>query len=161
MGKKKSSIESWDEVGILLKEMADNQVYVNRLEAKMNSEITDVKERYNGMSRESLERISVIKEEILLFVSEHKKEFTEVKSREFTFGKVGLRKSTEIVTRNVKAIMEALKAHGMNDCINVKESINKDVLKNYSDEKIESVGAHRKESERAYCEVNLEKLRKE
>lgn len=161
MSKKKSSIENWDEVGILLKEMADCQVYVNRLEAKMNGEISDIKERYGKMSGESLEKIDSIRENILLFVAEHKKEFTDTKSREFTFGRVGLRKSTEIITRNVKAIMEALKAHGMQDCINVKESINKDVLKNYTDEKIESVGAKRRESERAYLEINLEKLKKE
>lgn len=159
MKKKKSTFESWDEVSIALKELAETKALMHRMEAKMNSEIEHIKEKYAEETGVYMKTAAEKEQNILLFVEENKKEFSQVKSREFTFGRVGMRKSTEIVTRNIKAIMEALKLHGMEDCITVRENINKEVLRTYPDEDIEKVGAHRKSGEKPFVEVSWEKLK--
>ena len=156
--KKVSKFTMWDEVAIALREIAEINNRVSAAEVVMNSAIDEIKENYDKKVSGDLERKAELEKDIELYVKAHQSEFTEKKSREFTFGKVGFRKSTEIVTRNIRAIIEALKAHGMNDCIVVTERIDKNALEKYDDRAILAVGAKRKEGETYFCEVKEEKL---
>ena len=156
--KKVSRFERWDEVAIAVKEIAEINSRIAASEVMMNNAISEIKSNYDAKVAADISRRCELEDEIELYVKAHQNEFTDKKSKEFTFGKVGFRKTTEIITRNVKAIMEALKAHGMNDCIVVTEKIDKDALTKYDDNALLAVGARRKEAEKYYYEVYTEKL---
>lgn len=156
--KKISEFTAWDGVADALREIAGINNRISAAEAAMNSAIDEIKRNYDKKVAEDAERKAEIEKDIELYVKAHQSEFTEKKSKEFTFGKVGFRKSTEIVTRNVRAIIEALKAHGMTDCIVITERIDKNALEKYDDRAILAVGARRKEGEKYFCEVTEEKL---
>jgi phage host-nuclease inhibitor protein Gam len=81
------------------------------------------------------------------------------KTRILNFGKVGFRQSTKIVIKGMQAVLKTLKARGMTDCIIVKESVNKDRLREYPDEVIASVGATKKVTDTFWYEADREKLR--
>uniref|UniRef100_UPI003D08A498 host-nuclease inhibitor Gam family protein n=1 Tax=Caloranaerobacter sp. DY30410 TaxID=3238305 RepID=UPI003D08A498 len=82
------------------------------------------------------------------------------KTKVLNFGRTGFRKSTKIVLRKVENVIKNLKALNMLDCIKVKESVNKEVLKKYSDEEIARVGAIKKVEDVFWYEVDREQLQK-
>lgn len=158
--KKISSLENWDEVSLALRDLAENESMIRRLENKMNEKISAIKDEYSSAGSEYRERALKIREDILAFVNAHKKEFSDgARHREFTFGRVGLRKSSEIIARNQKAIIEALKQHGMNDCIRVTEKLDKEMLERYDEETLLIVGVKKKDKDTAFCDVDYEKIK--
>lgn len=160
MAKKKdiSRFEAWDEVAIALKEIRDIEISVKQAETLMNQAISDIKQAYEDKVSDQLERKADLENQIELYTKAHINEFTDKKSKDFTFGKAGFRKTTEITARNVVAIIEACKQRKMTDCIITKESLDKDMLAKYDDGALQTVGAKRKESEKYYMEVKLEEL---
>lgn len=156
--KKTSEFKKWDEIAIALRELAEIDCAMTAAELSMNKAIDEIKASYESKVSERVERKRWLEDNVKLFVCERQNEFEDKKSKEFTFGKVGFRKSTEIVTRNVKAIMEALKRHAMSDCIITSEKIDKEALAKYDDEALLRVGARRKTGEKYYYEVNKEKI---
>lgn len=153
-----SKFKAWDEVAIAMKELADIEVSVKQAEALMNQSITDIKKAYEEKVSGEICRKAELEKQIELYTKEHISEFTDKKSKDFTFGKVGFRKTTEITTRNVRAIIEACKQNLMYDCIITKESLDKDALSKYDDAALMTVGAKRKETEKYYMEIKLEEL---
>lgn len=155
---KVSKFTSWDEVNEALGKIRENTITIRKAEAAMNNQITMVKgafsEKVTPLSAENAE----LEKEIEAYTKAHISEFTDRKTKEMTYGKVGFRKVSEIVTRNVKAIMEACKQHDMFDCIKVSEKLDKEALEKYSDKALETVGAHRKEAEKYFYDIDLEEL---
>ena len=80
------------------------------------------------------------------------------KTKSLTFGSLGFRKSTSIIVKKAKAVLVALRAYGMDDCINVKETVNKEALRQYSDDKIAAVGCVKKVDDVFWYEPDYEKL---
>ena len=80
------------------------------------------------------------------------------KTKSLTFGSLGFRKSTSIIVKKAKAVLIALRAMGMDDCINVKESVNKEALRGYSDDVITKVGCVKKVDDVFWYEPDFEKL---
>ena len=81
------------------------------------------------------------------------------KSREMDFGKVGFRLSTKLMLpKQVEKVIKTLKKYGMGDCITVKESVNKDILKTYDEKTILSVGGTLKKEDTFWYETNREEL---
>ncbi|MBQ7794791.1 MAG: host-nuclease inhibitor Gam family protein [Clostridia bacterium] len=156
---KTGKIQAWDEVAISLKEIAEINVRINAAEVSMNNAIAEIKSKYEEKVRPDMERKAELEGEIKEWTSSKKGDFVDKKSKEFTFGKVGFRKSTEIVTRNIRAIIEALKAHNMTDCIIVSERIDKEALGKYDDTALKAVGARRKEGEKYFLEIYEESLK--
>ena len=76
---------------------------------KMNDDINMIKGRVQNITTPLLEEKELLEKNIKEFTEYKVAEFKEKKTKDFTFGQVGFRKSTSIITRNVKAIIEALK----------------------------------------------------
>lgn len=158
--KEKSNFNSWEQVGNALLEITQINNRVKAAEVQMEQDKLVIMNAYEQKVRDDLAHKAQLEKDMRLYTEEHMDEFTELKTKKFTYGSVGFRKKTDIITRNVKAILEALKQHKMMDCITTKitESINKTKLAEYDDDALKKVGARRTESEKYFYEVPEEKL---
>lgn len=139
------SLKSWDEVNAALKLIRDNEIELELIEADMGKKIADIKEQ--------------AAEQAVPYRDDIKKLELQVKSREMDFGKVGFRMSTKLMLpKQVEKVIKTLKKYGMGDCITVKESVNKDILKTYDEKTILSVGGTLKKEDTFWYETNREEL---
>lgn len=162
MAKKKTEpiFQTWEQVDDALKGISKIDQAVKIHEAKMNDDINMIKTKVQSITTPLLEEKALLENNIKEFTKANAAEFKDKKTKDFTFGQVGFRKSTSIVTRNVKAIIEALKNNKMLDCIITKESINKDELTKYDDTSLEKVGAKRKVDDVFFYKVDEERIDK-
>lgn len=65
-----------------------------------------------------------------------------------------------MIIRNMKAILEALKARNMFDCIITKEQVSKDALKAYPDEVLSQIGVTKKVEDTFWYEINRDTLQR-
>ncbi|WP_027364006.1 host-nuclease inhibitor Gam family protein [Desulfotruncus alcoholivorax] len=152
-----TALKSWDEVNLNLKEICECELELESIEGEMNTKIQDLKLDAEMKAKPIQERVARLAQEV--------KEFTELnrddikgKSRNLNFGKVGFRQSTKILVRSAKAVINALRLRKMDDCIVVKESVNKERLREYPDEVIASVGARKTVQDVFWYETDREKL---
>lgn len=162
MAKKKAEpiFQTWEQIDDALKGIAKIDQTIKIHEAKMNDDINLIKTKVQNITTPLLEEKALLEKNIKEFTEANTAEFTDKKTKDFTFGQVGFRKSTSIITRNVKAIIEALKNNKMLDCIITKESINKDELTKYDDASLEKVGAKRKVDDVFFYKVDEERIDK-
>lgn len=160
MAKKKiiPVFESWEQVNEALKGVAKINQTLKVHEAKLNEDINAIKSKVQGVTAPLLEEKERLEKNIQEFTEAHAEEFTDKKTKDFSFGQVGFRKTTSIITRNVQAIMEALKNNKMLNCITVKESINKEELEKYDDESLLKVGAKRKIEDKFFYKIDEERI---
>lgn len=152
-------LKSWDDVDLNIKEIAECQIAIEQIEADMNQKISDIKLSAEMDAKPYKETIKVLERQIKDFVEANRSELNG-KTKVLNFGRTGFRKSTKIVLRKVENVIKNLKALNMLDCIKVKESVNKEVLKKYSDEEIARVGAIKKVEDVFWYEVDREQLQK-
>lgn len=160
MAKKKTEpvFKSWEQVNEALKGISKIEQTLKVHEAKLNEDINAIKNKAESNTVMLLEEKKRLEKNVQEFTKANIAEFKDNKTKDFTFGQVGFRKSTSIVTRNVKAIIEALKNNKMLECITIKESINKDELAKYDDESLNKVGAKRKVQDKFFYKVDEERI---
>ncbi len=153
-------LKSWDEVDRALREIGECEIGIETIEAEMNMAINDAKIKAEKLGKPLKTAITVLEAQIKAFVEESKSSM-ESKSRDMNFGIVGFRQSTSISYSASKTaeILEDLKKYGMTDCILIKESINKDVLKLRTDKELNKVGVKRKVVDNFYYETDREKIK--
>lgn len=155
------TIKNWEETDDVMKKLLESQLEVEKIEANMNKKIAEIKKAAEEMARPYKDNIK--KNELLLkeFVTVHKSEL-DGKSRKMNFGIVGFRLSTKVVLpKMIEAVLENLKKFGMHDCINIKETVNKDILKTYEPDVIISVGGTLKTEDTFWYETKRDALSKE
>ncbi|MDO4772974.1 MAG: host-nuclease inhibitor Gam family protein [Bacillota bacterium] len=155
-------LQSWEEVDKALKAIALSEIAITEIEGDLNKTISEAKEKATAMAAVHKEKIEEQEKLIKDYVETHKSDL-DGKTKTLNFGQTGFRKSLSVSLPKGKdklaAIMESLKKNGMEDCIKVEESINKDVLKKYDEEKIIRVGASLKKKDVFWYEVNLESVK--
>ena len=156
--KQKPILENWDQVNESLKEIGEINRKVQAIEADMNETINMVKANAEDKSKSLLFRRKELESNVQKFTEYHTDQFKDAKTKSFNYGEVGFRKATSIITRNVKAIIEALKQNKMDDCIKRTESIDKEELAKYDDKSIEKVGARRKVEEKFFYKIDEERV---
>ncbi|MCR4442943.1 MAG: host-nuclease inhibitor Gam family protein [Peptococcaceae bacterium] len=150
-------LKSWDDVNITLKEIGELELAKEKIEADMNQKISDLKLEAEFAAKPIIERMGKLANDIKEFVELHRADI-KGKTMVLNFGKTGFRKSTKIIIKSVKTVIANLKARKMTDCINTKESVNKERLGEYPDEIIAAVGAGKKVEDVFWYEVDREKL---
>lgn len=150
--------QSWEEVNAALREVGDLNRQIAGIEATLNEGINSLKLDAEAKVVPLALRKTELEENIKMFTEHHKDEFTDSKTKFLTFGKVGFRKSTSLITRNVKAIIEAIKQNRMQDCLSISVTINKEELAKYDDASLEKVGAKRKTEEKFFYEPAIERI---
>jgi phage host-nuclease inhibitor protein Gam len=136
-------LKSWDDVDNNLKAIMVDETQVEKLEGEMNRKIADIKARYKEKIDPIKKEIKENEKNIREFVEENKDNMNGKKSRVLTHGQVGFRKSTKVDTpkKMIPSIIEKLKRRKMDNCINTKETINKEELKKYPADIVIEVGA--------------------
>ena len=154
------SINSWEDVNKALKLKGESELTLDTLEAEMNMKINDVKLATEKLSKPLKEKVKELEEQIKDFTEENKAEI-EGRTKILTFGKVGFRLSSNVSvpTKKLSKIIENLRKFGMENCIKVSESVNKDILGTYSDKDIAKVGATKKAEDKFWCEADKERIR--
>ncbi|WP_032122024.1 host-nuclease inhibitor Gam family protein [Clostridium amazonitimonense] len=150
-------LKTWEEVDLTLKEIAEYEMEIEKIQADMNQNIHDVKLDAEMKAKPLQDKIEMLGLYVKDFVEENKAELNG-KTKTLNFGKTGFRLSTKLVIRKAESILENLKRFKMQDCINTKETINKDVLKKYSEEDIIKVGASLKKEDVFWYETEREEL---
>lgn len=144
---------SWDEVDNALHIVADAENELAKIEAEMNQTICTAKEQADAAAAPHKEEIKKQEELIREYVTEHKSELSG-KSRKMTFGVVGFRLSTKLkLPKALDGVIAALKRNCMQDCITIKETVNKDILKTYNEKEILSVGGTLVKEDTFYYEI--------
>lgn len=155
-----ATLRSWDEVDAKMKEILEDEMTIESIEAAMNKRIADLKAEAEAAAKPAKERRK--KNELLI------KEFATMnradlngKSRDMNFGKVGFRFSTRVMLpKVVESVIHNLKKFGMVDCIVTKETVNKDILKTYSEEAIINIGGSLKKEDTFWYETKRDALSK-
>ncbi|PYG86713.1 phage host-nuclease inhibitor protein Gam [Ruminiclostridium sufflavum DSM 19573] len=159
--KETPTFRSWEDVDNALREIAEAEIDLLDIEGEMNKQLQGVKLTAAQEAKPIQERIKVIGKDIKAFVEEHRGEL-DGKTKTLNFGKTGFRKSTKVMLPKAKdklaVIIKSLKARKMNDCILTTETINKDVLKKYTEDEIIRVGATLKKEDTFWYETDREKL---
>lgn len=134
-------LKTWDDVDAALKEIAEAENQIAILESSQNIAINALKEDFKSKSEPYKAEIKKQEAMVKEFVTEHKSDL-KGKSKELTFGKVGFRLSTKVkLPKKLDKLITMLRKNKMDDCIQVEEKVNKDVLKSYDEKEIIAVGA--------------------
>ena len=150
-------LKSWDDVDITMKEIAECELEIEKITTDMNQKIHDIKLESDMKAKQFQERIERLGIYVKDFVEDNKAEL-DGKTKQLNFGKTGFRLSAKLVLKKVDQVLENLKKLKMDDCIIVKESVNKDVLKKYPEADIIKVGGTLKKEDIFWYETEREKL---
>lgn len=150
-------LEALNDVDQALKEIGELTAQLAEIDDAFNSEVNGLRQVRVAKITPRLERIRALERGMSTFAEYNKKElFLKRKSRRLVFGIVGFRKSTKI--RISKFTLAKLKALGLRDAINVKETVNRDIMHGWPEEKLASVGAKKQNKDEFWYELKDEGL---
>lgn len=135
-----SELKNWEDVNEALRLIAEAQNEIAMVEAGMNVQIDTIKRTYEEKIQEYKKQIK--QQELLIkdFTTD-KKDQLDGRTKDLTFGKVGFRKSTRLqLPKALDKVIASLRKKGMDDCISVRETVNKDILRQYGEQQILDVG---------------------
>ena len=125
----------------------------------MNVQIDTIKQAYEEKVQEYKKQIKQ-KELLIKEFTTDKRDQLDGKTKDLTFGKVGFRKSTKLqLPKALDKVIAALRKRGMEDCISVKETVNKDILKQYDEQRILEVGGSLKVEDAFWYETKQAELK--
>lgn len=151
-------LKSWEDVDACLKAMGDAENEISVITAEMNAAIAQAKKEAEEKAAQFKETIKQNEGKIKEFTT-IRKEDLKGKSKQLTFGTVGFRQSTKLLLPSDTAeVILKLRENGMADCINVKESINKDTVKSYPEEDILRIGGYLQRSDTFWYETDKDTL---
>jgi len=151
-------LTSWEQVDECLKVMSDAENQISMITAEMNAAIAEAKKAAEERAAQFKETIKQNEGKIKEFTTVRKEEL-KGKSRQLTFGTVGFRQSTKLLLPSDTAeVILKLRENGMADCINVKETINKDTVKSYPEEEILKIGGYLQRSDTFWYETDKDSL---
>ncbi len=151
-------LKSWEEVDACLKVMGDAENQISVITAEMNAAIAEAKKEAEEKAAQYKEMIKQNEGKIKEFTTVRKEEL-KGKSRQLTFGTVGFRQSTKLLLpQDTGEVILRLRENGMADCINVKETINKDTVKSYPEEEILKIGGYLQRSDSFWYETDKDTL---
>lgn len=160
--KEEPNFKSWEDVDAALKEIAEKEIALEEIEGDMNKQINGIKKSAGLEAKPLQDRIDKLGKDIKEFVTENKEDL-DGKTKVLNFGKTGFRLSTTCSLPTAKdkleKIINKLRKRKMDDCIIVKESVNKDVLKKYDEDVIVEIGGTLKKTDTFWYETEREKIR--
>jgi phage host-nuclease inhibitor protein Gam len=153
-----NSIKSWQEADEALLQIGRLDREIEAHEAAAQKYIESIKEDLIQRVKPRQEIKAALEMQLQAFC-EARREEMKGKSRKLNFGTVSFRQSTRIVIRGVQACIAALKSLNLHDFIRVKESPDKDKMKDLDDAVLAKVGAKRQPEDVFGYEVNRERVK--
>lgn len=153
-------LESWSEVDAALMEIAQAEIALTRINCDKDEQINILTEAAARVATPINGRITELREQIKQFAELNRLDFGKAKSKRLNFGELGWRLSStiDIKPSAVPKVIENLRRMGMDDCVKVRESVNKDTLKTYSEERILQSGASIKTTDTFWLETDKERI---
>lgn len=142
------NINSFNDIDIALKKVCELSVGIEKINGEVTLECNRIKEaRKSEVERLENEK-NFIEQQITLFCEDNKAEFSEKRSKVFTFGEIGYRISKSVnvprVKTKVEALLNAIKAYGLgSECITYEEKPNKEALAELDDADLVKLGLKR------------------
>lgn len=162
MGRKRMeepALKSWEEVDSTLKQIREAEIALSDISTTAEKLILDIKQQAEEDAQLHKDRIKQLELQVKEFTTVHRDEMLPAKSKEMTFGQVGFRMSTKVILpQKLERVIAKLKKLGMGDCIITKETVDKDILKTYSEKTILEVGGTLKKSDAFWYETKQEKI---
>lgn len=152
-----TKLHSWQEVDQALREIGEAQFEIERIEADLNGRIDKLKAEATKKISPIAQRKALKELAIQQFTIENR-EAMEAKTKILTFGQVGFRRSTKLIVRKTQEVIRRLRDLGLKDCIRVKESVDREALKQKGDAILEAVGVIKKTEDVFWYEVDREKI---
>lgn len=155
----KEAISTWDEVDNALKEISENTNEIEIIETELTEKLTNAQDKAAKLASPLKEKMKFLEDRIKDFVEKNKNDL-DGKSKQLNFGQVGFRKSVKTeLTGKLEDIINSLRKHKMNDCIEIKESVNKNIMKKYTDYELEKVGVKRVAEENFFIKLTKGKCK--
>ena len=155
-------MQSWDDVDVALKELAELEVRRQQIEGEMTEAINRIKEEAKEKAAPVTERAKYLTKQIEHFAASRKEEFAKRRSRELTFGKVAFRLVTSVPLprdkAKLEALLKALKAFGLNDCIRYEEKPDREKLAELDDKTLVKLGLNKRVADKFRVEPYIEKV---
>ena len=147
--KKITSLKEADET---LHRIADLRAKLKQIEAEAEIKVNKIKEETAQAAEPYLKEIEALEKSLAVYSEYNREElFKGKKSVELTFGLFGFRQSTSISVK--KETLPLLKEYGFTDAIKIKETVNKEAMREWSDEKLAMVKAKRVVKDAFWYEV--------
>lgn len=151
-------MKTWNDAEQMLREVGLAEIRRERLEGKMNEEISSVKARYTERLAEIDQDLARATDVLKGFCDAHRSEMQPASKKDdaglvwkSTFGKLAFRKcppAIEYTVKKIEKVLAALKAKKLTNCIRTVEEPNKDVLLGLDDATLAAVHCRKKPSEK-------------
>lgn len=150
---KPRQIKDLDDANRALKEIAELQIQLESIDGEAAREIGEIKEKAAKAGEKSRKRIAEIESGLNLFAEYNKDDlFQNRKTIELSYGPIGFRKSTKVKTK--KSTLDLLKKLFPGKAVRIKETIDKDELKEFSDENLAKVDSAKVTDDVFWYEIN-------
>jgi phage host-nuclease inhibitor protein Gam len=150
------------QAGNALAELARLDRDLKAIESDLNEGVDQLKAEAKAKAEPLAARRKELETGLATFAEANKAElFKRPKSRELTFGTIGFRKSTKLLTLpklTLATVLEKLKSYKFTEAIRKKESVDKDAMRDWPDERLELVGMRRKKEDEFFIELKAEEL---
>ena len=145
--KTKVELGSWDEVDGAIRRMGEIDITMERISGEATMKINEIKEdakvRTSGLAaeRKGLEKA------VEAFCETNKSEFSKKRSKVLNFGSIGYRIVSKVTVprdkSKVAALIKALKAFSLFECIRTEEKPDRDRIAELDDATIAKLGLQR------------------
>lgn len=162
--KKPNSIKavgSFDQMSGSLGELAGLKRKLDKIESDLNAAIEKLKEDAKAEAAPIIEQIKALEGGMQAFAELKKDTFDKKRSKALVHGTVGFRKSSELKPKPKKTwamVLERLKELGHDDAIRKVESVDKEELKKWTDEKLATVLVRRVPKDDFWYEIDEERI---
>jgi len=147
-------IADWAAADKVLGNVATDRACLAKIQAEADAKIEKVKADAKAVSETISAHLAAGLAALEAFTRAHEADL-EGRSRKLTHGVLGLRQTTKIVLkRTVEFVLGALRARKMDDCIRLKEEVDKEFLDHYVDQQLAEVGCVRKTEDLFFADTD-------
>lgn len=156
-------VKDLKEANRVLGEVGKLKRQIELLGNKLNDDIDRLKAENQAKVAPVATRLKSLENGLLAYAEMNKDDlFREKRSKELTFGFLGYRRSREIKPKpkhTLAMVLGKLKELGFTAGIRVKESVNKDELATWPDERLDLVDARRVKKDAFWYEIKEEEVK--
>lgn len=134
--KKQSTLTSWEDVNLKLKELSTLTIQKREIENNLSEEMTRIKEKWELRINDVTKKMNEIESDIILFSENNRSEFLKKRSKKLSFGTIAFRQTRKIALKNVASVILALKAMNLDCYVRKTETVDKEALLALSDNEL-------------------------